>query len=334
MTIPQADFDNIRRWTPLVSIDLIIIDPRGRVLLGRRVNEPAKNCWFVPGGRIRKDESLDAAFRRIVLGELGSNVHISANRADYHQLGAFDHFYPSSEHAIATTSIHYVALGHRINSAAIDPTHLPKEQHSEWRWFPLDELLGCEAVHPNTKAFFMTDRIISPEQYEIVAQRQQSHDNMVWQTPVLSLTAQAFLFTIAFSELPAFTRLPASILVMLVSGASLQLIAKHRASEVYSSMLLKEYERHTPGFLVVHDRLPCDRLNTWTRRSSYSVWVCLLWCFFAAGGLAAVTCFFQWPKDFESGQAFESSVLQVAPAANTQSSHDVPNLVGDVPDAR
>lgn len=290
MTIPQADFDNIWQWTPLVSIDLIVVDPKGRVLLGRRVNEPAKGSWFVPGGRIRKDESLSEAYRRIVASELGDTAPVSTRREDAQLLGAFDHLYPASEHATTNTSIHYVVLGHCVQAPAFDPARLPKEQHSEWRWFAVDELLSSDDVHPNTKGFFMDTPRIAPEQYEIVAQRQLSHDNLLWQTPVLSLTAQAFLFTIAFSDLPATGRLPASLLIMLVSGASLQLMAKHRAYEIYSSKLLEDYEKHSAGFKVVHIQLPREEQNWWTRFSSYLAWIILLWCFFVAGGFAVISC--------------------------------------------
>ncbi len=39
---------------PLVTIDLIIRNPKSDVLLGKRLNRPAQGFWFVPGGRIRK----------------------------------------------------------------------------------------------------------------------------------------------------------------------------------------------------------------------------------------------------------------------------------------
>lgn len=49
--------------TPLVAIDLIVPNQNGGYLLGHRVNKPAQGFWFVPGGRIRKNERLDDAFR-------------------------------------------------------------------------------------------------------------------------------------------------------------------------------------------------------------------------------------------------------------------------------
>src|ERR1041384_3308363 len=85
---PQ-DFERVVRFTPLVSIDIIVSSRDGRVLLGRRKNEPARNSFFVPGGRITKNESLEAAFKRITLAELGFPMELSQARF----LGVYQHIY-------------------------------------------------------------------------------------------------------------------------------------------------------------------------------------------------------------------------------------------------
>ncbi len=64
-------FKTIVANTPLISIDFIIRNSEGKALLGQRQNRPAQNFWFVPGGRIFKDESFENAFKRISLEELG-----------------------------------------------------------------------------------------------------------------------------------------------------------------------------------------------------------------------------------------------------------------------
>jgi colanic acid biosynthesis protein WcaH len=69
--LEPEDFNSVVRLTPLVAIDMIVRSPVGRVLVGRRNNEPAKGRFFVLGGRITKNEALAAAFRRISLAELG-----------------------------------------------------------------------------------------------------------------------------------------------------------------------------------------------------------------------------------------------------------------------
>ena len=60
--------------TPLVSVDLIIRNPFQKVLLGKRTNRPAKGYWFVPGGRILKNETIYQALKRISEVEVGLNL--------------------------------------------------------------------------------------------------------------------------------------------------------------------------------------------------------------------------------------------------------------------
>ena len=45
----------------LVSVDWVVTNPDGQLLLGQLVNVPARGWWFTPGGRIRKNESLAQA---------------------------------------------------------------------------------------------------------------------------------------------------------------------------------------------------------------------------------------------------------------------------------
>lgn len=135
--------------TPLVSIDLIIENGRDEILLGKRTNKPAQGYWFVPGGRIRKEESLREAFTRISLVELGVELDFAAATL----LGAYDHIYHDNFFAEPGVSTHYVALGYKVNT----PAGLSIEtdsQHSEVEWWPISKLLNHEQVHVNTKNYF------------------------------------------------------------------------------------------------------------------------------------------------------------------------------------
>jgi colanic acid biosynthesis protein WcaH len=109
MTLGERDFLEVVERTPLVSIDLVVQDRAGRVLLGRRTREPAKNTWFVPGGRIRKNETLDAAFSRITAAELGAPLARSQARL----LGVYTHLYETNFAEAAGIGTHYVVLAMR-----------------------------------------------------------------------------------------------------------------------------------------------------------------------------------------------------------------------------
>lgn len=80
MFLSQEDFATVVRSTPLISIDLIVENERGEFLLGKRTNRPAQGLWFVPGGRVQKDETLSDAFERLTLAELGLQLPMAAGQ--------------------------------------------------------------------------------------------------------------------------------------------------------------------------------------------------------------------------------------------------------------
>src|SRR6516165_7240664 len=81
--LASNDFARIVRLAPLVSIDIIVKDPQGYTLLGLRVNEPAKGKYFVPGGVIRKNETIRDAFARI-LTRFSGELRIPAVMSETH----------------------------------------------------------------------------------------------------------------------------------------------------------------------------------------------------------------------------------------------------------
>src|SRR5215471_18651807 len=127
--LAAQDVDNVIRLTPLVSMDLVVRAPDGRVLVGRRKYEPARNKFFLVGGRITKNESRAAAFRRLTREELGSELPIEQARF----LGVYDHFYPTNRFERKGFGTHYVVLGYELG---LDPrtANLPTEQHAEYVW--------------------------------------------------------------------------------------------------------------------------------------------------------------------------------------------------------
>jgi colanic acid biosynthesis protein WcaH len=160
----DLDFLRIVEATPLVSIDLILRNERGEILLGKRANRPAQGLWFVPGGRVRKNEPVADALRRISRRELG--VELSEAKL----IGVFDHFYPDNFLGAPDVNTHYVVLGMEAGwpegaRAQAD------DQHDELRWWTASEILASDAVHGNTKAYFEAPK---PQRFEPTGSQAQS----------------------------------------------------------------------------------------------------------------------------------------------------------------
>ncbi len=149
--IPPGEFAYVIRLTPLVAIDLIVQDVDDRVLVGRRLNEPARGFLFVPGSRISKNETRAIAFERITREELGVSVPLERARL----LGVYDHLYPTNRFEQPGYGTHYIVLAHQLR-LTLDPKSLPTDQHGEYFWLTPAEILSAAEVHDNTKAYFRT----------------------------------------------------------------------------------------------------------------------------------------------------------------------------------
>lgn len=147
MHFDKDTFLRVIEATPFVSIDLVIRNELQQVLLGYRRNRPAQHRWFVPGGRIRKNERTQDALQRIAQTELG----IPAGQGKL--LGVFDHIYDDNYYGVPDLGTHYVVFAYQfdINSG----TKLNQDdQHARLRWWSVEELLASEEVHDNTKLYF------------------------------------------------------------------------------------------------------------------------------------------------------------------------------------
>jgi colanic acid biosynthesis protein WcaH len=149
MFLDKQTFSTVIKSTPLVSIDLVVKNNRGQTLLGQRLNKPAKGFWFVPGGRILKNEALATAFKRLTTEELGEEFNIEQASL----LGPYDHFYDDNVFGDEFTT-HYVAIAYVL---VIDHelSRLPMDlQHGQYQWFDIDSLASNDQVHINTKNYY------------------------------------------------------------------------------------------------------------------------------------------------------------------------------------
>ena len=142
--LDDTTFKTIIDSAPLISID-ILLKKDNKFLLGRRVNKPAQGYFFSTGGRINKNESIDNAMARVALNEL--NIELKSIPKF---IGVFEHFYDDSIYKNVST--HYVDIAYEYEVKEIPD--LPTEQHSEYKWFTINELLESKQVHKYTKDYF------------------------------------------------------------------------------------------------------------------------------------------------------------------------------------
>lgn len=150
MKLSEEQFKQILRDTVLISLDLLIVNERQEVLLGRRRNAPAGGYWFVPGGRIYKGESPEKALARISRQEIGmelSSQNVVLYGIYHHAHG--DNFFHDPE--IGATQYLVIACLFRSNSQV---TYLSDVQHEELRFFPIGDVTAHPDVHELTKYYF------------------------------------------------------------------------------------------------------------------------------------------------------------------------------------
>lgn len=144
------DFLHVVENAPLISIDLIVQNENGEFLLGKRLNPPAKGDWFVPGGRIYKNETLDQAFVRIAKAELG--IELARQYAPL--LGVYEHFYDTNAGEQPGFGTHYVVLAHQL---AVQQQNLclpVQDQHQSWCWLSAEAIRNEALVNQYSRQYF------------------------------------------------------------------------------------------------------------------------------------------------------------------------------------
>ncbi len=88
--------------------------------------------------------------------------------------------------------------------------------------------------------------------YQVLSNRRDLRDNLLWRAPALGLTAQAFLLTIALSSKGGiFAKIFSSFLALITSFMSMQLMAKHRYLEKLDNLHIEQLEE-TSGIPQYH----------------------------------------------------------------------------------
>jgi colanic acid biosynthesis protein WcaH len=149
-TLPDDEFRTVVRATNLFALDLIIYDQEGKVLMGLRVNPPAQGLWFVPGGRVFKNESLSDALSRILINETGLTTNDVSGVSLY---GLYEHIYDDNVFGDPSFNTHYIIAACRM-SLTSGYSLRTDSQHGQFKFMSVEELLVNPLVHRFVKYYF------------------------------------------------------------------------------------------------------------------------------------------------------------------------------------
>lgn len=124
MKIPQKLYNQILEVMPRPCVD-IVLRMQDKVLLLKRLLEPHKGYWSLPGGMIEKGETIEESAVRKCYEELG----IKINPCYLRLIGAVT--YITTRHDIGITYVLYV---NQMPQIKMD------YQHSEYKWFAINDL--------------------------------------------------------------------------------------------------------------------------------------------------------------------------------------------------
>ncbi|MDM8524784.1 NUDIX hydrolase [Desulfococcaceae bacterium HSG8] len=122
--IPEELYDAILMYMPIVCVDIAIMF-QNTALLVRRKEPPAKDQWWLPGGRVFKGETMREAARRKAREEVGIDCHVGE------MIHTAETIFPDGPRDIPVHSVNICFLATPI-SCRFSPR--PDEHHHEYKW--------------------------------------------------------------------------------------------------------------------------------------------------------------------------------------------------------
>ena len=110
-----------------VTVDVLVINKKtNEILLIKRLKEPFKNCWALPGGFVNENEDLEKAARR----ELFEETNIETN--EMIQIGTFGKPYRDPRG-------HMISVAYQTNLIENQKVKA-KDDAKDVKWFSINDL--------------------------------------------------------------------------------------------------------------------------------------------------------------------------------------------------
>jgi hypothetical protein len=142
--------------------------------------------------------------------------------------------------------------------------------------------------------------------YDIILNEYNHTNNLLWQSPLISFTGQAFLFSISLGANISFlSRIISSSLGIVLSISSIQLFRKHRRIVITRSQQLEKIEHLYTFPEIIHKKNNFENCFGIEKISSYKFWLVTL-IFFALMNVLVLSILFFNPV-WIMGNAIENS---------------------------
>ncbi len=152
MFLTKKSFLNIISKTPLCSID-ILISIGNKYLFGLRENRPAMGYYFVPGGRILKNEDYNKTILRILRKELG----LKFKSIKFSIIGIYNHFYKNNVYNVKNINTHYFVCAIKI-ALKNNISFKNDNQHSKFILLTKKQALDHKKVHRYSKIYLRKEK--------------------------------------------------------------------------------------------------------------------------------------------------------------------------------
>lgn len=123
--IPAEEYMKMVENLPIVCIDIVLTDGK-RALLVKRSEEPAKGLWWLPGGRLLKNERLEERAVRKAKEETGIDAKV------VRRIGVYETFFDIHSIGKVKGGYHTVNIGFLLTAKNSDVEL--DETSSSFRW--------------------------------------------------------------------------------------------------------------------------------------------------------------------------------------------------------
>lgn len=134
--LPEEIFQFVSSIVPMVNVDLLIRDSRGKILLKRRQDKFDGLVWHIPGGIVRFQETFLHRIEQVAKNEIGQSIYTNGVPLEVNEI--------FSEH---NERGHFISFLYEcMLEGDIQPQQNKECKDGELKWFEYcpEDLIRCQ----------------------------------------------------------------------------------------------------------------------------------------------------------------------------------------------